>query len=55
MKEFRRLTWSKSKAFVQIRISELIQLGIKQKQKYKYSIKPIEADKTLIVQLKKDR
>jgi hypothetical protein len=55
VKEFRKVIWSKSKAFIQIRISELNFIGIKQKQKYLFSINPDKESKTLTINFKKYR
>jgi hypothetical protein len=49
------MIWSKSRVFLQIRISELFFLGIKPKQKYFYKVTPDVEKKRLIIDLKKGR
>jgi uncharacterized membrane protein len=51
----RKLIWSKSKCLIQLRISEMMMLGIHPKQKYYFSIVPNVSDKSLIVSFTKNR
>lgn len=55
MKIKRKLIWSKSKCLIQLRISEMMMLGIFPKEKYYFSIIPNVSDKSLLVSFTKSK
>lgn len=52
MKDWRKVIWNRSRVFLQIRVTELRFLGIKNNKTWTYSVEPIQDGKKLIINFK---
>jgi len=55
MKDWRKVIWNRSRVFLQIRVTELRFLGIKNDRRWLYSVEPIQKGKKLIINFKAEK